>query len=332
MAGAGFEPAKAEPTRLQRVPFDRSGTPPGPGQSRASRVRCADARSGRLAQRLRLGHRLQLLQRAVLDLADPLARDVERAPDLLERAARGRRGSRSASRSRRARAGAARRASVRRSRAGAPRPPGRTARRWSSSLTKSTSAESSSSPTGFSSETGCWVTRRTSRTSSSGQSSSAAISSGRGSRPSRWTRRRSARRQLVQAVDHVHRDADRAALVGERTRHRLADPPRRVGRELVAAAVVELLDRADQPERALLDQVREREPAADVVLGDRDDKAQVGLDHVLLGVDVAPLDPLGERDLVVGVEQRYASDRVQVQAQRVGRARRLPARARSVDG
>jgi hypothetical protein len=29
MAGAGFEPAKAEPTRLQRVPFDRSGTPPG---------------------------------------------------------------------------------------------------------------------------------------------------------------------------------------------------------------------------------------------------------------------------------------------------------------
>ena len=29
MAGAGFEPAKAVPTRLQRVPFDRSGTPPG---------------------------------------------------------------------------------------------------------------------------------------------------------------------------------------------------------------------------------------------------------------------------------------------------------------
>jgi hypothetical protein len=29
MAGAGFEPAKAEPRRLQRLPFDRSGTPPG---------------------------------------------------------------------------------------------------------------------------------------------------------------------------------------------------------------------------------------------------------------------------------------------------------------
>src|SRR3954471_16940652 len=32
MAGAGFEPAKAEPWRLQRHPFDRSGTPPGVGQ------------------------------------------------------------------------------------------------------------------------------------------------------------------------------------------------------------------------------------------------------------------------------------------------------------
>jgi hypothetical protein len=27
--GEGFEPSKAEPTDLQSVPFDRSGTPPG---------------------------------------------------------------------------------------------------------------------------------------------------------------------------------------------------------------------------------------------------------------------------------------------------------------
>ena len=46
-------------------------------------------------------------------------------------------------------------------------------------------------------------------------------------------------------------------------RHRLADPPGGVGRELVAAAIVELLDRADQPQRALLDQVQERQAAAE---------------------------------------------------------------------
>ena len=58
---------------------------------------------------------------------------------------------------------------------------------------------------------------------------------------------------------------------------------RRVGRELVAAGVVELLDGADQAEVALLDQVEERQPAAGVALGDRHDQPQVGLDQPLLG-------------------------------------------------
>ena len=31
MEGAGFEPAKAEPSDLQSDPFDRSGTPPACG-------------------------------------------------------------------------------------------------------------------------------------------------------------------------------------------------------------------------------------------------------------------------------------------------------------
>src|SRR3954452_12258813 len=77
---------------------------------------------------------------------------------------------------------------------------------------------------------------------------------------------------LVELLDHVDRDADRAALVGDGARDGLADPPRRVRRELVAAAVVELLDGADEAERALLDEVQEREPAAEVALGDRDDE------------------------------------------------------------
>src|SRR5215211_4323343 len=71
---------------------------------------------------------------------------------------------------------------------------------------------------------------------------------------------------LVELLDYVDRDADRARLVGERARDRLADPPGRVGRELEALAVVELLRRADQAERALLDQVEERQPLVAVVL------------------------------------------------------------------
>src|SRR4051795_9961655 len=45
----------------------------------------APRRSGDVAELLGLRERLQLLQRLVLDLADPLARDVEGPPDLVQR-------------------------------------------------------------------------------------------------------------------------------------------------------------------------------------------------------------------------------------------------------
>ena len=48
MAGAGFEPAKAEPTDLQSVPFDRSGIPPGAAGSLACRLGRAPFLTNRL--------------------------------------------------------------------------------------------------------------------------------------------------------------------------------------------------------------------------------------------------------------------------------------------
>ena len=88
---------------------------------------------------------------------------------------------------------------------------------------------------------------------------------------------------LVDGLDHVHRDADGARLVGDRARDRLADPPRGVGRELVAAAVFELVHRLHQADVAFLDQVEELQAAVGVLLGDRDHQAQVGLGHLALG-------------------------------------------------
>ena len=66
-------------------------------------------------------------------------------------------------------------------------------------------------------------------------------------------------------------------------RDRLADPPRRVGRELVAALVLELVDGLHEADVPLLDQVQELQAAVRVLLGDRDDEAQVGLDELGLG-------------------------------------------------
>src|SRR5438105_6468375 len=72
--------------------------------------------------------------------------------------------------------------------------------------------------------------------------------------------------ELVDRLDHVDRDADGPRLVRDGARDGLTDPPRRVGRELIALAVVELLDRADETDVAFLDEVEERHAAADVLL------------------------------------------------------------------
>ena len=88
--------------------------------------------------------------------------------------------------------------------------------------------------------------------------------------------------ELVDGLDHVYRDADGARLVGDRAGDGLADPPGCVGAELVAAAVFELVHRLHQADVAFLDEVQELQATVGVLLGDRDDQAQVGLDHFLL--------------------------------------------------
>jgi hypothetical protein len=143
---------------------------------------------------------------------------------------------------------------------------------------------------------------------------------------------------------HVHRQADGAcAPVGGTTRDGLTDPPRGVGGELESLAPVELLDRAQEAEVALLDQVTQRQAGRREAPRDGDDEPQVGLDHLAPG-GLAPgdLDPksgnlagigrvlrepgrgsltglerLGELDLVVLGEQRVAAHLVEVEAERV---------------
>ena len=105
--------------------------------------------------------------------------------------------------------------------------------------------------------------------------------------------------ELVDGLDHVHRNADGAGLVRDGAGDGLANPPGGVGRELVAAAVFELVDGLHQADVALLNEVEELQAAVGVLFGDGDDQAQVGFDQLalgLLGVHVA-LDHLALRAL-----------------------------------
>ena len=89
--------------------------------------------------------------------------------------------------------------------------------------------------------------------------------------------------QAVDRLDHMHRNADRAGLIGDGAGDRLADPPGRIGAELEALVVLELLDRANQAEVAFLDQIEHRHAAPDILLGDRHDEPQIGLGQRDLG-------------------------------------------------
>src|SRR4029077_2709007 len=89
--------------------------------------------------------------------------------------------------------------------------------------------------------------------------------------------------------------------------------------KLVALAVVELPPRPDQAERPLLDQVEKGEPAAEVPLRDRDYEAEVRLDHRPLRAHVAALDPLGERDFLVGGEELHLADLTEIEPEGVER-------------
>lgn len=74
-------------------------------------------------------------------------------------------------------------------------------------------------------------------------------------------------------------------MIDDRTSDCLPDPPRRIGREPDAAAVVELLDRVHQAQIALLDQIQQLQGAmAANSFGDPSDEVEMTPDHLLFSV------------------------------------------------
>ncbi len=83
--------------------------------------------------------------------------------------------------------------------------------------------------------------------------------------------------QATQYVDHVNWNTNGARLISDGTRDRLANPPSGISRELKAAAEFILVYCTHKARVAFLDQVQEAQPTIAILLGDRDDQAQVAL-------------------------------------------------------
>jgi hypothetical protein len=92
----------------------------------------------------------------------------------------------------------------------------------------------------------------------------------------------------------------------DRVEDRAPDPPHRVCRELSFAAVIELLNGANQSDCSLLHEVGERNAAVGVGLRHSHHQPQIALDHSFLGLQIAAFDALGKRDLLSRRQQVLA--------------------------
>src|SRR6059036_3543591 len=98
-----------------------------------------------------------------------------------------------------------------------------------------------------------------------------------------------------------------------------ADPPHRVGREADAAVGVEVLDRLEETDVALLDEVEQVVEGALVLARDHHDQAEVGRDETPCRLPVLVLVPAhGELVLLLAREDGDAADLGEVALERVG--------------
>src|SRR4029078_3601315 len=89
------------------------------------------------------------------------------------------------------------------------------------------------------------------------------------------------------------------------------NPPGRIGAELESLAVFELLDRSNQADVALLNQVEQRHATADVLLRDADDQSKIRLSQIFastLGATANGLEVLIDRVLSTWLAQPLRED------------------------
>ena len=148
--------------------------------------------------------------------------------------------------------------------------------------------------------------------------------------------------KLADAINHVDRHADGAALISNGAGNCLADPPGGISREPETTPVFIFLDRFHQAQVALLNEIEERHTPTNITLCNADHKAGIGFYEVLAGILavlnqefelalacrfdtdagrfefyaglLSALNPLGDRKFFCHLQQRYLGHFFQIQA------------------
>jgi hypothetical protein len=88
--------------------------------------------------------------------------------------------------------------------------------------------------------------------------------------------------ELVDCLDHVDGNADRARLIGDAPGDRLTDPPRCVRAKFVPATIFEFIHRLHQADIAFLNKIKELQAAVRIFFSNRDNETEIGFNHFLL--------------------------------------------------
>src|SRR5882724_846061 len=86
---------------------------------------------------------------------------------------------------------------------------------------------------------------------------------------------------FVDGLDHVHRNANGAGLIGDGASDGLTNPPSGVSGEFIAAAPFEFVGALHEADVAFLDEVEELQAAIAVFFGDGDDETKIGFGQFL---------------------------------------------------
>ena len=121
---------------------------------------------------------------------------------------------------------------------------------------------------------------------------------------------------LIERSHLVQRQADDAALFGQRLQDRLADPPYGIRNKFEAARFVELLGGLDQSQIPLVDQVRQRQALVLVLFRNGNHEPKVGASQFFEGFLVALFDPLRQIYLFLYGNQILFANLLQVFVQR----------------
>lgn len=80
----------------------------------------------------------------------------------------------------------------------------------------------------------------------------------------------------------MNRDADGARLISNRPGNRLTDPPGCIGGELIAATILKFINGLHQANVSFLNEVQELQAAISIFLRNRNNEAEIGLNHFFL--------------------------------------------------